>query len=137
MIGPPNERYAAIRDVDFNDTQLQDIAPTFELLWNWANLANEFSFGYASTGIREQKIWRGAPSRNGGANVYDQENLRPADPRNLSTIKITPVIVEACVYYNLGDLPTRKWFRARARSSSLSLSANRTLEPLQCRNASR
>ena len=52
LIGPPNERHAAIRDVDFNDTQLQDIAPTFELLWNWANLANEFSFGYASTGIR-------------------------------------------------------------------------------------
>ena len=105
LIGPPNERHAAIRDVDFNDTQLQDIAPTFELLWNWANLANEFSFGYASTGIREQKIWRGAPSRNGGANVYDQENLRPADPRNLSTIKITPVIVEACVYYNLATYP--------------------------------
>jgi hypothetical protein len=40
LIGPPNERHAAIRDVDFNDTQLQDIAPTFELLWNWANLAN-------------------------------------------------------------------------------------------------
>jgi len=106
LIGPPNESYAALRDEDFNDTQYQDIAPTFELLWNWAQLSEEFRFGESSTGIREQKVWTGAPFRNGGANIYDGENLRPADPRNLTDIKITPVIVEAATYYNLATYPT-------------------------------
>lgn len=105
LIGPPNDRYAALRGEDFNDTRYQDVAPTFGLLWNWANLANEFRFGSASTGIREQKIWQNAPFRNGGANVYDGENLSPSDPRNLTNVKMTPVISEACVYYNLATYP--------------------------------
>jgi type II secretory pathway pseudopilin PulG len=105
LIGPPNERYALLRDESYDDSQYQDIAPNFELLWNWANLANEFRFGESSTGIREQKIWNGAPFRNGGANVYDGENLKPADPRNLTDIKMTPVIVEAATYYNLATYP--------------------------------
>jgi type II secretory pathway pseudopilin PulG len=106
LIGPPNDRYAALRGESFNATQYQDVAPTFGLLWNWANLANEFRFGSASTSIREPKVWRqNCPFRNGGRNAFDGENLLPGDPRNLTKVKMTPVISEACVYYNLATYP--------------------------------
>ncbi|MGC6459174.1 MAG: hypothetical protein ACON4R_12515 [Akkermansiaceae bacterium] len=108
LIGAPNPSYAALRNEDFQGSDYQDVAPTFELLWNWANLANEFRFGEASTGIRNQKIWNGAPFRNGQANIYDVQNLRPADPRNLSEIKMTPIVTEACIYYNLASYPQRE-----------------------------
>ncbi|MGC6466964.1 MAG: hypothetical protein ACON5N_15395 [Akkermansiaceae bacterium] len=101
LVGPPNESYAQLRGSDFSDSKYADIAPTFELLWNWARLANQFEYGSSSTGIREQRIWTGAPFRHGNANVYDNENRKPADPRNLKDIKITPVVVEAATYYNL------------------------------------
>jgi type II secretory pathway pseudopilin PulG len=103
LIGPPNESYAQLRGEPFTDSEYDDVAPTFGLLWNWANLANEFQFGRASTGIRNQRIWNGAPFENGQANIYDGENQRPADPRNLTEVKITPVVTEACIYYNLAS----------------------------------
>lgn len=105
LIGPPNESYAQLRGSDYRKSKYKDIAPTFKLLWNWARLANQFEFGDTATGIREQKIWSGAPFRNGGANVYDGENRKPADPRNLTDIKMTPVVVEAATYYNLATYP--------------------------------
>lgn len=107
LIGAPNASYAALRGEDFQGSDYRDVAPTFELLWNWANLANEFRFGEANTGIRNQKIWVGAPFRNGQGNIFDLQNLRPADPRNLSQIKMTPVVTEACIYYNLATYPLR------------------------------
>jgi len=106
LIGPPNDRYATLRGEDFKDTQYQDVAPTFGLLWNWANLANEFRFGSASSSIREPKVWRlDCPFRNGGENAFDGENRLPADPRNLTKVKMTPVISEACLSYNLATYP--------------------------------
>jgi len=125
LIGPPNARYAAIRGEDYEESEYHDVAPTFGLLWQWAQLADEFRFGEASTGIRPQRQttaqpgggrddgWdngnpltlRAADGGNTGSNVYDGENLSPADPRNLADVKITPVIVEACVYYNLATYP--------------------------------
>lgn len=105
LIGPPNESYAQLRGSDYRNSKYKDIAPTFKLLWNWARLANQFEFGDTATGIREQKVWPGAPFRNGGANVYDGENRKPADPRNLTEIKMTPVVVEAATYYNLATYP--------------------------------
>ncbi len=125
LIGPPNEEYANLRDEDYDDSKYQDVAPTFELLWRWAQLAEEFRFGSTETVIRPQKIanarpgtsdsdgWDNGsplvlrPSENGNVrtNVYDGENLTPADPRNLSDVKITPVITEACIYYNLATYP--------------------------------
>lgn len=105
LVGPPNESFAQLRGEDFTNSQYQDIAPTYELLWNWAQLANEFSFGSGQTGIRPQKIWNGAPFNNGGLNIYDGQNQNPSDPRNLTDVKLTPVISEACVYYNLATYP--------------------------------
>lgn len=125
LIGPPNERYAALRGEEYENSEYHDVAPTFALLWQWAQLADQFRFGYASTGIRPQKQaranpgggrdegWddgrdltlRAADGGNTGSNVYDGENLNPSDPRNLSDVKITPVVVEACVYYNLATYP--------------------------------
>jgi len=108
LIGPPNESYAQLRGTEFRNSAYKDIAPTFKLLWNWARLANQFEYGESTTGIRPQKVWTGAPFRNtasGPANVYDNENRRPSDPRNLSEVKITPVVTEACIYYNLATYP--------------------------------
>ena len=105
LIGPPNDSYANLRGEDYRNSKFKDVAPTFELLWNWARLAKQFQFGDTSTGIRPQKIWSGAPFKNGGANVYDGENRKPADPRNLTEIKMTPVVVEAATYYNLATYP--------------------------------
>lgn len=107
LIGPPNESFAQLRGEDFADSQYQEIAPTYELLWNWAQMSNDFSFGTSSaqTGIRPQKIWNNAPFDNGNQNIYDQQNLNPSDPRNLTDVKLTPVIAEACVYYNLATYP--------------------------------
>jgi len=105
LIGPPNKRYAALRGEEFYDSQYQDVAPTFGLLWNWAQLARDFRFGSVSTSIREPKTWRGNRPFGGGSNAFGGENKRPADPRNLTEVKITPVISEACVYYNLATYP--------------------------------
>lgn len=107
LIGPPNSSFAALRDEEFTDSLYKDVAPTFKLLWNWARLANQFQFGETATGIRPQKIWRGAPFKNPerSTNVYDDENRKPADPRNLTDIKMTPVVVEAATYYNLATYP--------------------------------
>lgn len=101
LVGPPNDSYAQLRGESYADSKYRDIAPTFELLWNWARLTNQFEFGESSTGIRPQRIWDNATFRNGGRNVYDGENRKPADPRNLTEIKMTPVVVEAATYYNL------------------------------------
>ncbi len=125
LIGPPNEEYAQLRDEDYDDSQYHDVAPTFELLWRWARLAEEFRFGDSSTKIRPQKVatanpgsgnsdgpdngsplvLRAADNGNLNSNVYDGEVLRPADPRNLTDVKMTPVITEACIYYNLATYP--------------------------------
>ena len=105
LVGPPNDSYAELRGEDFRNSKYRDIAPTFELIWNWARLANQFQYGETATGIRPQKIWTGATFKNGGANVYDGENRKPADPRNLTDIKMTPVVVEAATYYNLATYP--------------------------------
>jgi hypothetical protein len=123
LIGPPNAEYASLRGENYEESEYHDVAPTFELLWRWAQLADEFGFGKSSTGIRPQKSastisgngasdgWdNGSPLRirnwdSGSSNVYDFENETPADPRNLTDVKITPVITEACVYYNLATYP--------------------------------
>ena len=125
LIGPPNEEYAALRGEDYNDSEYQDVAPTFELLWQWAQLAEEFRFGGSKAEVRPQKLanavpgldssdgWDNGsplvlrPSENGNVrtNVYDGENLTPPDPRNLSDVKLTPIVTEACVYYNLATYP--------------------------------
>ncbi len=125
LIGPPNEAYAALRGEDYNDSEYHDIAPTFELLWRWAQLAEEFRFQNSSTRVRPQKTvqanrgsgssdgWdRGAPlilreSLPGftNSNVYDGENQNPSDPRNLTDVKLTPIVTEACIYYNLATYP--------------------------------
>ena len=127
LIGPPNEEYAALRDEDYAESEYHDIAPTFELLWRWAQLADEFGFGNSSsTGIRPQKLadaasgssdsdgWdngedlvlrRSEQNRGLNSNVFDGEMRRPADPRNLSDVKIAPVVTEACIYYNLASYP--------------------------------
>jgi hypothetical protein len=108
LIGAPNPSYAALRGESFDDSEYRDVAPTFELLWNWANLANEFRVGQSSTGIRTPAVWGNAPFLNGRAgNIYDGQNRQPVDPRNLSQIKMTPIVTEACVYYNFATYPLR------------------------------
>ncbi|YCM45799.1 type II secretion system protein [Verrucomicrobiaceae bacterium 227] len=105
LVGPPNPRFAELRDEEFTNSKYEDVSPTFELIWNWARLAKQFEFGNAKTGIRAPKIWENPPFKGGGGNVFDGENLKPTDPRNLSVIKMTPVIVEAAMYYHLATYP--------------------------------
>ena len=105
LVGPPNARFAELRGENYHGSKYEEISPTFELVWNWARLAGQFEFGNAKTGIRPPKIWEGCSFAGGGTNVYDGENLKPADPRRLSVIKMTPVIVEAAMYYNLATYP--------------------------------
>lgn len=105
LVGPPNESFARLRGENFEESKYEEIAPTFELIWNWARMANQFEFGDARTGIRPPKVWQNPFFKGGNANVYDGENQKPVDSRKLSVVKMTPVIVEAASYYNLAVYP--------------------------------
>lgn len=125
LIGPPNEEIARLRGDEFTDSAYSHVAPTFELLWNWARYSETFNFGAARASIRPGRIWRGATGRANSpgkvtftdpkfqpifrgtprGEIFDGENLQPIDPRWLSDFKITPVVAEAATYYNLATYP--------------------------------
>ena len=108
IIGPANPNMASEQGTRWSETKYRDIAPSFALVRNWANLGQQIAW----TDMDRDQITPAATTEssdlrgmNDGVNVYDGGNLRPASFLPFATPNLFPVMVEGSLYYNMASYP--------------------------------
>lgn len=110
LIGPANAKHAQEQGTRWQSTKYRELAPTWALVRDWAQLGKQMDFGdkeadwVPPSPVNDSRMLR---NMNDGVNVYDGGNLRPAGFTPMEKINLAPVMVEGSMFYNMAAYPDR------------------------------
>ncbi len=100
LIGPPNERAAAVMADGSEALRLADISPSFGLIRHWADRARQLGL---STSKLSASFSPTRPRDEAKMQSYGGQNHYPVEYKNRIQSDVQPVLVEGSIYYNISS----------------------------------